>query len=198
METFSPNFLATNFAIDRATVLRALVGIEPSAKTRGRVTYTLATFAAALDAHRARNASNANDGNGSGNGGTSDTASLTQARIRIANANAVAKEMANEIAQGKYTDNEAALECFGMATSIMREVLLTMPGKISDRLAAHCEEDRIEIHEILYREVCDTLTILSSPETYALAGVHVAQANSKRLAAATSAPTAEGSPDEVR
>jgi hypothetical protein len=193
METFSPNFLATNFALDRATVVRVLIGIKPSAKTKGRDTYTLATFSAALDAHRARNSSNANDGsgNGNGNGEISDTASLTQARIRIANANAVAKEMANAIAQGKFAEIEGACDCFAMSMSVMREIMLTMPGKISDRLAAHCEEDRIQIYEILYSEVCAALTALSSPETYVEAGIKLAQAHANRAAAP---PATEATP----
>jgi hypothetical protein len=58
----------------------------------------------------------------------------------------------------------------GMVTII----LLTLPGKLADQLAA--EDDRGEVFTILYREVCAALTALSTPESYAQAGIKVAQA----------------------
>jgi hypothetical protein len=173
-ETFSPNNLAIKFNVDRATAVRILKDVEPDEeRTRGRATFSIATFSDALQIHRARNASN-NDGAAAANGETSNANTLTAARIRIANASAAAKELQNAIAQGRYTDNESAVGCFTLMMSTMRESLLTLPGKLSDRLTAHCEEDRGQIFQILYDEVCQNLTILSTPQTYVDAGIKAA------------------------
>jgi hypothetical protein len=112
--------------------------------------------------------------------------------------------MQNAIMEGRYSDIETAVDCFTQAMRVMREVLLTLPGKLADRLAA--EDDRDEVFKILYKEVCEALTALSSPETYAAAGIKVAQAFMSRAAPApTQAPNDsnngnigndEGIPDE--
>jgi hypothetical protein len=173
-ETFSPNNLAIKFNVDRATAVRILKDVEPDEeRTRGRATFSIATFSDALQIHRAKNASN-NDGSAAANGETSNANTLTAARIRIANASAAAKEMQNDILLGKFTDNETALQIFTLAMATMREILLTLPGKLADQLAA--EDDRGEVFKILYREVCAALTALSTPESYAQAGIKVAQA----------------------
>jgi hypothetical protein len=175
MQTYSNNHLSNVFEIDRATALRALKEIAPDAeRTKGRPEWKISTFAKALEAHHLRNTSNANDG-ATGSDTNSDTASLISARIRVANANAEQKERANAAARGELCNVETGLNLFAMAMGVMRETMLTMPGKLSDTLAAYSEHDRIQIFEILHREVVETLTALSSPETYVEAGVAFAK-----------------------
>jgi hypothetical protein len=171
METHSNNRLSTLFELDRQTAVRALKDIAPDAeKTKGRPTWKISTFAKALEAHHLRNSSNANDG-ATGSDGNSETSSLISARIRVANANAESKERANAAARGELCHIDSAVAPFAAAMGVMRETMLTMPGKLADELAAYSEKDRIAIFEIIHREVFATLTALSSPETYAEAGV---------------------------
>jgi hypothetical protein len=96
-KTHSTNNLAAEFDIDRVTAVRALKGVEPDETVSGRSTYSIATFARALELHRLANASN-NDG---ATDGTSDTSSLMQARVRITLANAEARKRDNLIAAAK-------------------------------------------------------------------------------------------------
>jgi hypothetical protein len=170
MKTYSTNFLAEAFEVDRASATRALRDVAPDQEqTAGRPTYKIATFAKALEAHHLKNASN-NDG-GHGGDGASETSSLTAARVRIALANAESKERANAVAAGGYCDIAAAVYTFGQTMAVMREIILTLPGKVSDGLTALCSEDRTKIYETIYREVVEVLTALSSPESYVAVGV---------------------------
>jgi hypothetical protein len=170
MKTYSTNFLAEAFEVDRASATRALRDVAPDQETtKDRPTYKISTFAKALEAHHLKNASN-NDG-GSGGDGASETSSLTAARVRIALASAEAKERINAVAAGGYCDVAAAVGTFGQTMAVMREIILSMPGKLSDSLTAYCAEDRIKIFEIIHREVVAVLTALSSPESYAAVGV---------------------------
>jgi hypothetical protein len=179
MKTYSLNYLSEAFEVDRGVGVRCTRDTLPDLeKTKGRPTFKISTFAAALEAHHLKNASN-NDG-GAAAAAASETGTLTAARIRIANASAAAKEMQNAIIEGRYSDIETAVDCFTQAMRVMREVLLTLPGKLADHLAA--EDDRGEVFRILYKEVCEALTALSSPETYAAAGIKVAQAFMSRAA----------------
>jgi hypothetical protein len=170
MKTYSTNYLAEAFEVDRASATRALRDVAPDQEqTVGRATYKISTFAKALEAHHLKNASN-NDG-GSGGDSASETSSLTAARVRIALANAEAKERTNAVVSGNYCDVEATVDLLGQAFATMREVLLCVPGKSADSLTPYCEEDRIKIFEIIHREVIAVLTALSSPESYAAVGV---------------------------
>lgn len=173
MKTYSTNYLAEAFEVDRASATRALRDIAPDQESiKDRPTYKIATFAKALEAHHLKNASN-NDGGD----GASDTSSLTQARVRIALANAEQKERINAVAAGGYCHVEAAVNEFAGTMAVMREIILTLPGKVSDALTAHCSDDRVRVFEVLHREVIEVLTALSSPESYVAVGVASAQSN---------------------
>jgi hypothetical protein len=179
MKTYSTNYLAEAFEVDRASATRALRDVEPDQEqTVGRATYKISTFAKALEAHHLKNASN-NDGGGDG---ASDTSSLTAARVRIALANAESKERVNALARGDFCDVPTALDLFGMSLTVMREILLSVPGKLSDALTAYCKEDRIQIFEVLHREMIEALTALSSPASYTAAGVAFARSCDARAA----------------
>jgi hypothetical protein len=184
--TYSENYLASAFEIDRQTANRCLRDVAADLEqTKGRPTYKISTFARALEQHHLRNASNNNDG-AAGSEAGSDKGSLTAARIRVTNANALAKEHANEILLGKYTDNETALHCFMLAISTMREIMLSMPGKLADRLATHSDKDRSSIFEILRVEIYDALTLMSTPQSYVDAGIQFAKLAGKSLPTPTS------------
>jgi hypothetical protein len=154
MKTYSTNYLAEAFEVDRASATRALRDVAPDQEqTVGRPTYKIATFAKALEAHHLKNASN-NDG-GSGGEGPSDTSSLTAARIRIANASAAAKERANDIAAGLLCPVGAIANDVGILINVLHEHLLTMPGKIADGLVPHSPLDRGEIMRKVQLETYD-------------------------------------------
>ena len=52
-KTYSPNYLAGEFNIDRQTAVRALRDVEPDGEIiKGRGTFSIATFARALELHR--------------------------------------------------------------------------------------------------------------------------------------------------
>jgi hypothetical protein len=176
MKTYSTNYLAEAFEVDRASATRALRDVPPDQEqTVGRPTYKISTFAKALEAHHLKNASN-NDGGD----GASDTSSLTQARVRIALASAEAKERINAVAAGNFCDVEAAVHTFGQTMAVMRETILSMPGKLADAVSAYCSEDRIKVFEIIHGEVIEVLTALSSPESYVAVGVASATTKNER------------------
>jgi hypothetical protein len=88
---------------------------------------------------------------------------LSTARARLAEAQAEAAELKNAIARGDFI----ALKVIetGLATlfGVIRELILTLPGKIADAVSAHSTQDRAEIFQILKRECREILVGLSSP-----------------------------------
>ena len=163
-KTFSQNNLAIQAGIDRATCKRILMGVEPDHEiTPGRPEYLLKTFLAAAVEHRLSNSSN----NDTSLDGGSDSSPLMQARVRITLANAAAKERDNMIADGALVPKAASVQLVAGAFSIVREIILALPGKTSDRLTAHCSEDRAAIFKIIHNEVIETFAILSNPASYA-------------------------------
>jgi hypothetical protein len=69
---------------------------------------------------------------------------------------------------------------FGQTMAVMREIILSMPGKLSDAVSAYCSEDRIKVFEIIHGEVIEVLTALSSPESYVAVGVASATTKNER------------------
>lgn len=162
--TFSQNNLAIQAGIDRATCKRILMGVEPDREaTPGRPEYLLKTFLAAAVEHRLANSSN----NDSALDGGAESSPLMQARVRITLANAAAKERENMVADGALVPKEASVKLVAGAFSIVREIILALPGKTSDKLTAHCSEDRAAIFTIIHNEVIETFAILSNPASYA-------------------------------
>jgi hypothetical protein len=161
-KTHSTNYLAIEFGIDRATATRVLKDIEPDEMTNGRPTYSISTFARALEEHHLANASN-NDG--ANDGGPSDTSSLMAARVRITLANAEAKERENLIAAGKLCDVEAIGDEFERVLRVHRETLLAIPGKITDRLSPHSASDRGAIMQTIQREIYDCMDAIRNALT---------------------------------
>jgi hypothetical protein len=151
MKTYSTNYLAECFEVDRASATRALRDVAPDQEsTKDRPTYKISTFAKALELHHLKNASN-NDGSE----GASETSSLTAARIRIANANATAKERDNDVAAGLLCPVGAIANDVGILINVLHENLLALPGKIADGLAPHSALDRGEIVRKVQLETYD-------------------------------------------
>jgi hypothetical protein len=151
MKTYSTNFLAEAFEVDRASATRALRDVAPDQEsTKDRPTYKISTFAKALELHHLKNASN-NDGSE----GASETSSLTAARIRIANANATAKERDNDVAAGLLCPVGAIANDVGILINVLHENLLALPGKIADGLSPHTELDRGDIMRKVQLETYD-------------------------------------------
>ena len=152
MKTYSTNYLAEAFEVDRATATRALRDITPDQEqTRGRPTFKIASFARALELHHLKSESS----NASAGSVESGAASLTAARVRITIANATAKERENEVAAGKLCHVDAVANEFWSLIMVFREKLLSMPGKIADSLTPYTPADRAAIMEKVKRETYD-------------------------------------------
>jgi hypothetical protein len=101
---------------------------------------------------------------------------LSEKRGRLAEAQTVAVELKNLIASREFVRWEDVQRGQEQNLSVFREVLLTTPGKVSDQVSTHTEQDRFAVFEIIYNEVCDALLILSDPyfigprQTYAEQG----------------------------
>jgi hypothetical protein len=153
MKTYSTNYLAEAFEVDRASATRALRDVEPDQETtKDRPTFKIATFARTLEFHHLKNQSLNNDG---ATDGASESSSLTAARTRIANANATAKERDNDVAAGLLCPVGAIAHDVGILINVLHEHLLTMPGKIADGLAPHSGLDRGEIMRKVQLETYD-------------------------------------------
>jgi hypothetical protein len=159
VKTYSTNYLATAFEIDRATAVRALKDVSADQEqTRGRPTFKISTFARALELHHLKNMSS-NDGIVEG---TSDSSNLIAARTRVTLANAVSRERSNAIASGEFESIKKMGDMLEAWFHVFRERSLATPGKCADSLTPFTPKDRTAIYEILYREFHDMLLDLSS------------------------------------
>jgi hypothetical protein len=152
LKTFSTNYLAIEFGIDRAAATRMLQAVEPDAMERDQPRYLTATFARTLELHHAAAAATNNDSAANG-GDTSATAALTMARVRIANASAEAKERQNQQAAGLLVPIKPIADAIGVVLTVVRENLLGLPGKVADELSAYSALDRGLIAEKLKKEI---------------------------------------------
>jgi phage terminase Nu1 subunit (DNA packaging protein) len=101
-----------------------------------------------------------------------DGAVLSKQRARLATAQAQTAERKNEIASGAYVTTVSVQYELGLIFGVMREIALSVPGKIGDSLQPYTPLDREKIYEIVKREIYEMLTNLASPEvvTAALEG----------------------------
>jgi phage terminase Nu1 subunit (DNA packaging protein) len=89
--------------------------------------------------------------------------SLSERRARLADAQAQAAEMKNAIMRGDYVSLRLVGEAIEREYSIVRERVLTTPGKCADSLTPYTPKDRKAILEILRDEAHAALTDLSTP-----------------------------------
>jgi hypothetical protein len=89
-------------------------------------------------------------------GGKSD---LSSARARVAVAHAEKSEFENEQAQGKWVKVDEVASYYSAEVLLVREHLLTMPGKVADPLHMI---DRIEAYAVVKDEVYESLDKLAS------------------------------------
>ena|ERR1700676_1265905 len=84
---------------------------------------------------------------------------LSDARARVATAHATKAEFEMEAEQGKWCSIEDVVAYVTAEILVIRENLLSVPGKLADPLGA---ADRIEAYEVLRTEIYDCLGRLAS------------------------------------
>jgi hypothetical protein len=89
---------------------------------------------------------------------------LSQQRARLAQAQSEAAEFKNNVARGDYVSLALIQAALMAAFSTMREMILTLPGKIADALMPYSPKDRAIIDEILRSECFELLENLSEGE----------------------------------
>jgi phage terminase Nu1 subunit (DNA packaging protein) len=95
--------------------------------------------------------------------GADGGAALSAKRARLADAQAQAAEFKNAQMQGGFVELPVMKNLLTVMFGIIRERLLSMPGKIADSLTPHCAEDRATISDTIRTEVHDALTELHDP-----------------------------------
>jgi hypothetical protein len=122
---------------------------QPSGK------YDLTTIREAYCLHMQKIAAGrGDDGNGA----------LSKQRARLAKAQTRSATLKTEILAGQFVSLDAIGRRLDGLFAVMREIALTMPGKVSDAVAAHTKEDRAAVFEIIDGEVREMLTRMSVAE----------------------------------
>jgi phage terminase Nu1 subunit (DNA packaging protein) len=94
--------------------------------------------------------------------GADHGAALSTQRARLAEAQTAAAEIKNAVSRGEFVSLSAMQRIAENHYSVVRERVLSTPGKSADRLTSYCAEDRGRIMEILTEEARDALTDLST------------------------------------
>jgi hypothetical protein len=102
-----------------------------------------------------------------GRGGIGDGAALSERRARLADAQAEKVEMANSIQRGEFVSVKAMRTMLESAFINIRETALSTAGRVSDAVSVHTIEDRAAVFKIIDYEMRETLTALSTVDTYA-------------------------------
>jgi hypothetical protein len=93
-------------------------------------------------------------------------AALSAQRAKLATAQTVAVERRNAVDAGDLVSIAVVRRDLEADFAVMREISLSLPGKVADSLTPHCAEDRGVITEILRREIREMLENLSDPKSY--------------------------------
>jgi phage terminase Nu1 subunit (DNA packaging protein) len=91
-------------------------------------------------------------------------AALSTQRAKLAAAQAQRAEFHNALTQGKYVEIALMKRSLERDFLIMREIALTTPGKISDRLTPYTPKDREAIFQIVKGEIYEMLESLADPD----------------------------------
>jgi phage terminase Nu1 subunit (DNA packaging protein) len=91
-------------------------------------------------------------------------ASLSAKRARLAEAQAEAAEFKNIQMRGGFVELPMVQNLLGEMFGVMREIALSVPGKISDGLQPHTPKDRGAIYEVVKSEIYDMLNNLADPD----------------------------------
>lgn len=121
-QLWSLNALETEIGRDRRTIGKALKGVPVDGKIGGRDAWHLTTVLAALDRHDYPH------------GRESGSLDPAQERARKDRALAISAEIKNDIATSKVVLIEAVGSRVATDYSIVRERILTIPGKLSHSL----------------------------------------------------------------
>jgi phage terminase Nu1 subunit (DNA packaging protein) len=115
--------------------------------------YDLKATIRAIYAHSQRRAA--------GRGEAGESAVLSSARARLAVAKAKEAEFKNEVARGLYVRTRYVTEAGVAMVMASRDIAMQMPGKISDAVSTHTEEDRAAVFKIIQGEIFEMLDRLS-------------------------------------
>jgi len=77
--------------------------------------------------------------------------------------------MANSIQRGEFVSVKAMRTMLESAFINIRETALSAAGRVSDAVSVHTIEDRAAVFKIIDYEMRETLTALSTVDTYAAA-----------------------------
>jgi phage terminase Nu1 subunit (DNA packaging protein) len=86
---------------------------------------------------------------------------LSSARARAADAQAEERRLRVDILKGRYVSVLAVRQVWANVAESIREVALSVPGKIAHALSFHTKEDQAAVEEIVYREICEMLERLA-------------------------------------
>jgi hypothetical protein len=97
-----------------------------------------------------------------GHGDHASSVTLSSERALLAQEQRETARMKNAITRGEYVRLDSMQQLVEADYSVIRERILTTPGKAADALTPHCTEDRAAIMEILHAEAVEALADLSS------------------------------------
>lgn len=97
-----------------------------------------------------------------GQGDHASSVALSMQRARLAQQHTEMAEMRNAVMKGEYVRLSTMVQIVQEQYVVVRERVLSTPGKSADALTPHCAEDREAIMEILRAEAYDALTDLST------------------------------------
>lgn len=150
--TFSINGAAEALGRDRSVITRVLRNVQPDSKARGKATFYLATVVDALleDALGAA---------GEGKRGLE----LSAERAKLAKVQTEAVQIKNQLASGELCKTATAVAWMIAICVVIRELVLTLPGKMADAVEG---QPREKIEELLMDEARAILKELSDPKTF--------------------------------
>ena len=90
-----------------------------------------------------------------------ESSSLSQQRERLTAAKVEGVELRNAVAKGDFVSLSLYISKLEQLFGVMREVAMSVPGKISDALSAHCSEDRAAIFDVVSAEINEMLQAMS-------------------------------------
>ena len=107
--------------------------------------------------------------------GGAEGASLSREKALLAKEQRETASLKNAMTRGDLISIRLIIKGFTGDLTVLRERLLTIPGKVADDLEGRT---RAEIEEKLIDEISEALTALSDPRTYAdgRGGVHLGEA----------------------
>src|SRR5882762_6693049 len=147
--TFSINGAADALGRDRSVITRVLRTVQPDSKARGKATFYLATVVDAL----------LEDALGSAGEGKRGL-ELSAERAKLAKVQTEAVQIKNQLASGELCRTADATAWMVADIAVVRELILTGPGKMADAVEGQPREMK---EEFLMDEARATLKEIRDP-----------------------------------